>query len=259
MNFKKSLPVKKSFFILLSFIFFSLAQAMNTNTQIPTLLKHSKQLIVVVAPHWESTQGRLFTFQRNDTNSPWHSSSISTPIVLGTHGMGWGYSFEKEQDPTKQEGDYRSPAGVFALGKTFGFQDASKTMTQMPYIKIAQDTVCVDDPASTHYGQVINAHQVVQKDWNSAEQMKDYPEYLYGIVIKSNPQKITQKGSCIFVHLWDAPDHTTAGCTAMPQKILKQLIAWLNPKNSPVLVQLPFPQYQKLQEAWKLPHIGAAQ
>jgi hypothetical protein len=46
----------------------------------------------------------------------------------------------------------------------------------------------------------------------------------------------------------------------MPQQDLESLIAWLNPRSNPLLVQLPMTEYQKLREGWRWPKIeeGAA-
>ena len=42
---------------------------------------------------------------------------------------------------------------------------------------------------------------MVEKDWNSAEHLVDYPvQYEYLVEIKSNPLNVSGKGSAIFLH-----------------------------------------------------------
>jgi L,D-peptidoglycan transpeptidase YkuD (ErfK/YbiS/YcfS/YnhG family) len=61
-------------------------------------------------------------------------------------------------------------------------------------------------------------------------------------------------GSCIFLHIWRGPGQGTAGCTAMPEQNLKEIIHWLNSKSSAaLLVQLPRPEYDRLKPLWNLP------
>ena len=45
----------------------------------------------------------------------------------------------------------------------------------------------------------------------------------------------------------------TSGCTAMERERLEELLAWLDPRKSPVLVQLPSHEYARLRAPWDLP------
>ena len=56
--------------------------------------------------------------------------------------------------PQKAEGDGRSPAGVFPLGRGFGFAPASEaSWLKLPYLPVVEGIECVDDSASTVYNQ----------------------------------------------------------------------------------------------------------
>src|SRR5437763_433597 len=61
------------------------------------------------------------------------------------------------------------------------------------------------------------------------------------------------RGSCIFMHIWAGPEKGTAGCTAMEQPNLEELMRWLDAKKRPLLAQLPEAEYARLRAAWKLP------
>ncbi|MBF8262931.1 MAG: hypothetical protein HW387_596 [Parachlamydiales bacterium] len=50
-------------------------------------------------------------------------------------------------------------------------------------------------------------------------------------------------GSAIFMHIWRDPGFPTAGCTAMQEKDIGDIVSWLDEKKHPVLVQLPMEEY----------------
>ena len=74
-----------------------------------------------------------------------------------------------------------------------------------------------------------------------------------GFVIEHNPKRMPGGGSCIFAHVWKAPDEATAGCTAMDEKGLRHVLAWLRPERRPVFVLLPEAEAERLHDAWGLP------
>jgi D-alanyl-D-alanine dipeptidase len=58
------------------------------------------------------------------------------------------------------------------------------------------------------------------------------------------------------MHIWRGPGQPTVGCTAMAQENLESLISWLNPRSTPLLVQLPITEYQRLRQGWHWPVIS---
>ena len=59
--------------------------------------------------------------------------------------------------------------------------------------------------------------------------------YRYGLVIEYNTSPvIAGKGSAIFVHIWQ-PGQPTAGCVAMAEGDLLQLLGWLQPNTTRLL------------------------
>lgn len=80
----------------------------------------------------------------------------------------------------------------------------------------------VDDANSKYYNKLVNIFDV-NKDWNSAEHLIDYPiQYEYLIEIKTNPNNIPGKGSAIFLHCTN--NLPTAGCIAIDRESMKKII-----------------------------------
>ncbi len=197
-------------------------------------------------------------FVRSGSDAPWHRVGAAVPVVVGTSGLAWGDGDATPGmpgDPHKREGDGRSPAGVFPLDGAFGFAPSS-TMSgvRLPYLQLTAGTECVDDTTSEHYNTVVDRDRVPRVDWTSSEHMRRIPQYQVGVLVGYNTRPARKgHGSCIFLHIWDGPGSTTAGCTAFPRADVEAMLRWLDPKQQPVLVQLPAAEYARLKRAWALP------
>ncbi|NUU36935.1 L,D-transpeptidase [Pseudomonas sp. C2B4] len=215
-------------------------------------LDDSRQLIVVTSQDWDDTQGTAQRYERHGNR--FEKFEAAFPVVLGKHGMGWGKGLngiEGLQGPLKQEGDGKAPAGIFKLGTAFGY--ATTAETRLPYLALTPDIECVDDSPSKRYNQLVDG-STVSKDWNSAERMRRNDDlYRQGIFIEHNTPASPAAGSCIFFHIWRSPTTPTRGCTAMAPADIARLLSWLDPRQSPLLVQLPRAQYAQLRERWHLP------
>ena len=107
---------------------------------------------------------------------------------------------------------------------------------------------------SRHYNLVVDRGGVRDVDWKSSERMRAVEGYRWGVVVAHNADPpLAGRGSCIFLHIWAGPDKGTAGCTAMAQPNLEELLRWLDARKRPVLVQLPEGEYARLRGAWRLP------
>ena len=162
--------------------------------------------------------------------------------------------------PEKREGDGRSPAGVFPITALFGDSAAAKEMAPvatLPWFQATPDLKCVDDPASRYYNRIVD-QSVVTPDWHSCEDMlRQDGRYEIGAVVGYNCDPVVPgAGSCIFLHVWEAPGVPTAGCTAMAREDMLALARWLDGALSPVLVQLPRAVYESVRSDWGLPAIG---
>jgi D-alanyl-D-alanine dipeptidase len=86
--------------------------------------------------------------------------------------------------------------------------------------------------------------------------MRSVEGYRWGLVVEHNADApVPGRGSCIFLHIWAGPEKGTAGCTAMEQTNLEELLRWLDSKKLPLLVQLPEGEYTRLRTAWRLPRL----
>ncbi|CAI8729169.1 L,D-transpeptidase family protein [Pseudomonas sp. IT-P218] len=215
-------------------------------------LDGSGQLIVVTSNNWNAIQGIAQRYERR--GSTFEKVEAPFAVVLGKHGMGWGKGLldtRQLQGPVKQEGDGKAPAGMFKLGSAFGY-DASAD-TRLPYLALTSTIECVDDSQSTRYNELVDG-ATITKDWNSAERMRRKDDlYRQGIFIEHNTPASPAAGSCIFFHIWRGPTAPTRGCTAMDPTDIARLLSWLDPRQAPLLVQLPEAQYEQLRERWHLP------
>lgn len=227
-----------------------------------TALAGATQLVVVTTAGWDSTTGELRRFVRSDTGASWRQDGVVVPIVVGRTGLAWGIGFDQlsvaganAAGPRKIEGDGRSPAGVFPLDTTFGFSPSdSMTWVRLPYVQLTPNSECVDDTASVHYNTVVDRSVVPRVDWKSSEHMRRVVQYRIGVIVGYNASPpVKARGSCIFFHIWAGPRSTTVGCTALDVKELERLLAWLDPRARPVVVQVPTAVYPLLQSEWALP------
>ncbi|MBK9034017.1 MAG: hypothetical protein IPL61_22570 [Myxococcales bacterium] len=218
----------------------------------------SRELVLVVVPDWDATSATVSHWRRAAGGS-WQAVRAPWPAVIGHTGIAWGQGLHGDgapagrAGPIKREGDGRSPAGIFALGPTYGRAPTAPAGARVKYTAVTDRWRCVDDAASTHYNRVLD-EDTVTKDWASAEDLRRR-DHLYDWVVdvRHNPAAVPGGGSCIFLHVWRGPTDGTVGCTAMAAPVLAELIAGLDPAARPVLVQLPAAERAALAEAWGLP------
>ncbi|MBZ0233219.1 MAG: hypothetical protein K8M05_12885 [Deltaproteobacteria bacterium] len=169
---------------------------------------------------------------------------------IGLHGDG---APAGRPGPLKQEGDGKSPAGIFALGPAFGYAPAAPAGARIPYTPVDARWRCVDDPTSAVYNRILD-ERTVTRDWSSAEDMRRADAlYAWVVEVGHNRAAVPGGGSCIFLHVWGGPGDPTVGCTAMDHDVLASLLTTLDPAANPVLVQLPAAEYDALAPTWRLP------
>jgi D-alanyl-D-alanine dipeptidase len=229
----------------------------------PAALRASTQILVVTTQDWNGVDGTLQVYERPQARKRWKAVGGSIPVVVGKNGLGWGAGVVSDDGrraasgPIKQEGDGKSPAGIFRLSTAFGYAAQGQPGWKMPYLSLTSSVECVDDARSKYYNRVLDRAATVAPDWISSEQMlRDDGQYRWGLMVDYNTWPVTAgAGSCIFLHIWLGPGVGTTGCTAMAQEQLEALLARLDPARRPLLVQLPRPQYKKLRRHWKLPKL----
>jgi L,D-peptidoglycan transpeptidase YkuD (ErfK/YbiS/YcfS/YnhG family) len=220
------------------------AQAQSCPAAAKELLSSSQQLVTVMATSWNTKKAQVILWERPATTAPWQITSKPIEALIGRSGMAWGYPYAalavSSSGKLKREGDERSPAGVYTFGKRFGFiADPAPT-----YLQILPTTVCVDDPMSTHYNQIVDSSQV-KKDWKTAEEMRKIDLYRSGLEIVYPTDVKTRAGSCIFFHIASPKGNATSGCTSVSEEAMKTIQASLKMNLKPVIALLPRAEFAK--------------
>ncbi|MBC7882503.1 MAG: L,D-transpeptidase family protein [Anaerolineae bacterium] len=222
----------------------------------PVIPAQSTQMILVRSADWQAPKGTLQRYER--TVRGWQPVGAPWAIVLGRNGLGWGSGLVPAPgggEPSKREGDGRSPAGIYPLETAYGYAKMPPAGSRWFYKAIGEQDRCVDDAKAPQYNQIVTISPEQPEVWQSAEVMKrpdDLYRWLIVVAHNQNPP-IPGQGSCIFLHVWRSDSSPTAGCTAMAQQRLESLLRWLRPEAKPVLVQLPESTYRTMRKSWKLP------
>src|SRR5262249_2849669 len=117
----------------------------------------------------------------------------------------------------KVEGDNRTPAGFFRIGSSFGFAPSRRP----GYIELKSgETVCVEDPSSPFYNTITKRADIGAVE---ADDMRSSALYRSGLFVDYPSDRATRRGSCIFVHIWSAPDTGTSGCVGLPEARVEAL------------------------------------
>lgn len=246
--------------ILLSGVVISAQVKRAVQTKSTITYAKSLQTVVVTTENWEATKGAAQLFDRKTTKSKWNPVGESFPVVIGKNGMAWGAGLHELPSDTRRllmkvEGDGKSPAGIFALTKAFGSSEKPK-FAKLPYTKLEEFTECVDDPKSVHYNKIVDRMKVGNFDWKSSEKMLEIGEqYDLGVFVAHNFERQAGAGSCIFLHIWKDAESSTVGCTAMERRNIERVLAFLDIKKNPVLIQLPEDSYKQFQTKWNLPQL----
>lgn len=227
----------------------------------PAPLARSRQLLVVTTRGWDDVPGTLRRFERKGARGAWARVGREVPVAVGRNGLGWGSGLVDtggSAGPSKKEGDGRAPAGLFALGAAFGFAPRSEAgRLRLHYLPLTPSVECVDDPESDYYNAIVDRERVNAVDWNSSERMRSIEGYRRGLFVMHNAAPpAAGRGSCIFLHVWSGPGQGTAGCTALEESSLRELLRWLDRGKRPLLLQLPESEYARRRADWALPALA---
>lgn len=217
------------------------------------------QLIVAVAPDWQSHRAQLRCFEREGRG--WRPAVFSEPVpaLLGRGGLAWGRGVhripEGSSAPLKIERDGRAPAGVFAIGKVYGYDAGLPPGGDYPYRQVTPWDAWVDDAANPLY----NRHVVVDPGnvppWFEKQKMRhgDFA-YHWLLEVRHNADPpVPGAGSAIFFHIRRGEDRPSSGCTTLARENLEAILVWLRAPQRPHYVLLPESEYEALKGAWGLP------
>ncbi|MEM6822498.1 MAG: L,D-transpeptidase family protein [Verrucomicrobiota bacterium] len=241
-------------FILLSCLFFSTVKT-SFSFEISST---SRQLILGISKNWDDSEATLQRWERRGPE--WKRVGSDWKARLGKNGLAWGRGLHPESalGPQKQEGDGRAPAGVFKLGNAYGYASKIRKHPKLHYHHITVSALLLEDVSSKHYNRHLQLDgRGPLTEWEHEQQMRlNDQAHSLKLFIGHNapPETVPGAGSAIFFHIWrrngDAP---TSGCTTMREKVLRQLIEWVDPNLYPVYTLLPEDVYRSVRESWRLP------
>ena len=214
------------------------------------------QLLLGLAPDWNSIHGTLQLFERSP-GGDWNPASSSFPVLFGKNGLAWGTGLAGQNEPglRKRERDGRAPAGVFEIGKVFGYDPKLPAGGDYPYHQVSEADVWSDDPRSPNYNRHIVIDPKNPPDNYTHEKMKsgDFA-YHWLIEIRHNSDPpVPGAGSAIFFHIRRGINHPTTGCTTMAEDNLVKIVSWLRSAGHPCYALLPHSEYEAKWRAWNLP------
>ena len=178
----------------------------------PAPLAGARKLVLVTALDMASANATLQRFNRPSPQAPWKADGGPVAALVGHNGMGWAHAFRayaKDGEPIKVDGDKKAPAGFYRIGRPFGFQPSRLR----DYLRLAEGTVCVDDPHARAYNTITNRAKVGNRV--HGENMSRVPDYAHGLVVDYPTDAKARAGSCIFIHAWLPGKTGTAGCVAV--------------------------------------------
>ncbi len=217
----------------------------------------STQCLVGVADNWNSSSATLQLYQKS--GGRWVPDGAPWPARLGKSGLVWGLGLHASpaHATTKQEGDLRSPAGIFAIGDAWGNAPTIRKHPQLGYRQVTSRDLWIEDSSSPHYNSNVILDHEPATPWEKKQQMKQSdPAHALKLFIAHNapPAAVPHAGSSIFFHIWrGGGSRATAGCTSMDEAKLRALVARIDPSRHPLYVLLPKAEYATHRAAWKLP------
>jgi len=222
---------------------------------LPPLSRDVRQLLVSIAPDWDSTMGRMVGMER--TRDGWKVTYGPVPVLYGKHGLAWGRGRfgQGEQGREKVERDGRTPAGVFAIGKVYTYDKALPKGADFPYHTVTEADAWIDDPSLPLYNRHVAVDLKNPPPWFEKEKMRhgDFA-YRWLVEIRHNADDpVPGKGSAIFFHIRRGVTRPSVGCTTMAEKDIVGMMRWLKESRKPHYAVLPWSEYQKKWASWGLP------
>jgi L,D-peptidoglycan transpeptidase YkuD (ErfK/YbiS/YcfS/YnhG family) len=202
------------------------------------------QVVVVTSRSWSSSTARLRAYQRGSDGS-WRLRLGPVPARLGANGF--------VPAASRRQSTGTTPAGTFAMPWAFG--TAPDPGTSLDYRRVDGNDWWPYDPRDPQTYNVWQPRRGPAADWRPswAEHLASYGrQYRHAVVLDFNlPSEVhrsggewrarqpadTRRGGGIFLHVNGRG--ATAGCVSVRGSHLRQLLRWLSPRRSPVVVMGP--------------------
>jgi len=184
----------------------------------------ARQLVTVVAPVAHSTTGSLSLWRR--AGSCWLQIAGPWSAWLGKKGVSGRH----------REGDDTTPSGGFGIGSVI-YGSAADPGVAFRYHRLVCGDWWDEDPSSPAYNTFVHLPCGEQPSFGGASEplWLSPGAYAYFALIDYNTRPVVAgAGSAIFIHVsFGAP---TDGCVALPRAELVELLRWLRPGDSPLIV-----------------------
>lgn len=201
-------------------------------------------------------RGTLQRFERNGSGE-WKPLGERIPVLFGKNGLAWGTGIagQDEAGLRKKERDGRAPAGIFRIGKVFGYEPQLPPGGDYPYHQVSENDLWSDDPRSPNYNRHVVIDAKHPPDNYSHERMRsgDFAYHWLVEIRHNSDPPVPGGGSAIFFHIRRGENRPTAGCTTMAQPELVRIISWLREAKRPCYALLPADEYAKKWQNWNLP------
>jgi len=219
-----------------------------------------QQLVVSIAPGWNSSAGRLQLFERGPDG--WRAVAGPVPVLYGKNGLAWGRGLlgSGEQGLRKIEHDGRAPAGVFKIGKIYTYDAKLPEGADYPFHQVTAADAWVDDIKLPEYNRFVTVDPKNPPPWFGKQKMRlnDFA-YHWLVEIRHNADPpVPGSGSAIFFHIRRGETRPTSGCTTMARPDLVRLICWLRAEKKPHYALLPWVEYRRKWKGWGLPDLKTA-
>ena len=207
----------------------------------PERVGDARQVIVVEADSWSSTEGTLVAYER--TADGWRVVQPQVRAQFGYGGMVRG--------DRRLQGTGTTPTGTYEILSAFGRKPDPGTA--LDYRRVDRDDAWTYNP---RVPRTYNIYQDVDRSWASygkyVEELWNMgKQYDYVAVldynlppgpIRTNAQGVrvtdspadTRRGGGIFLHVDNGKK--TAGCISVQKSVMRSLLTWLDPDASPVIV-----------------------
>jgi L,D-peptidoglycan transpeptidase YkuD (ErfK/YbiS/YcfS/YnhG family) len=193
---------------------------------VPVDVGDATQVITVKA---DGTHATVTAWQK--TRLSWQAVYTTAAARIGANGITDG--------ATRVQGTDTTPTGTYTI--TQGFGNGPDPGTAMPYHLVTSHDWWDEDPTSAYYNTMRTDTQggfhLTQNGPDGSEQLADYPvQYHNALVINFNMNPAVKgRGAGIFLHDLGPQAGPTAGCVALPEAVMTDVIRWITPAGHPVI------------------------
>ena len=168
---------------------------------------------IIWVEHTGGSRARLTVHEKQD--GVW-KQLYACDAYVGKNGMG-----------KTREGDKKTPVGTYNLTTPFGLREDPGA--RIDYTQVTKYHYWCGTSDSDYYNQLVDERIVDRRHTSSDEYLIEYGGvYNYCMFIDYNAAGLPHKGSCIFLHCTGTRKYT-AGCVAVSENVMKQIICWAKP------------------------------